>query len=138
MRVPHDRYLVQALATHIWRVAGDELSAYTGNYEDYLRQRAAETEAKVEVKAEVEAPEYDRERAREERRQRKAAEKVAEQAMVMEQEIHALEALLQGLSLQLEAASLAGDVGKIHSLGLTYETTEAELHRVMHEWAELA
>ncbi len=136
--VTHDRYLVQALATHIWRVAGDELSAYKGNYEDYLRQRAAETEAKAEVKAEVEAPEYDRERAREERRQRKAAEKVAEQAMVMEQEIHALEAQLQGLSTQLEAASLAGDVGKIHSLGLTYEATEAELHRVMHEWAELA
>ena len=138
MLVTHDRYLVQALATHIWRVAGDDLSAYTGNYEEYLRQRAAETEAKVEVKAEVEAPEYDRERAREERRQRKAAEKLAEQALAMEQGIHALEAQLQGLSTQLEAASLAGDVGKIHSLGLTYEATEAELHRVMHEWAELA
>ena len=136
--VTHDRYLVQALATHIWRVAGDGLSAYKGNYEEYLRQRAAETEPKVEVKAEVEAPEYDRERAREERRQRKAAEKVAEQAMVMEQEIQTLEAQLQGLSLQLEAASMAGDVGKIHGLGLTYEATEAELHRVMHEWAELA
>ena len=37
--VTHDRYLVQALATHIWRVAGDELSAYKGNYEEYLRQR---------------------------------------------------------------------------------------------------
>jgi len=136
--VTHDRYLVQALATHIWRVAGDELSAYKGNYEVYLRQRAAEAEAKVEVKAEDEAPEYDRERAREERRQRKAAERLAEQAMAMEQEIHALEAKLSTLGVQLEAASLAGDVGKIHSLGLTYEATEAELHRVMHEWAELA
>ena len=67
-------------------------SAYKGNYEDYLRQRAAEAEAKVEVKAEDEAPEYDRERAREERRQRKAAERLAEQAAAMEQTIHALEA----------------------------------------------
>ncbi len=136
--VTHDRYLVQALATHIWRVAGDELSAYTGNYEEYLRQRAAEAEVKAETKAEVEAPEYDRERAREERRQRKAAERLAEQAMAMEQEIHALEAKLSTLGVQLEAASLAGDVGKIHSLGLTYEATEAELHQLMHEWAELA
>jgi ATP-binding cassette subfamily F protein 3 len=134
--VTHDRYLVQALATHIWRVAGDELSVYKGNYEEYLRQRAAETEDKVKVEAEV--PEYDRERAREERRQRKAAEKLAEQAAVKEQEIHALEARLSALSIQIEAASLAGDVGKIHSLGLAYEATEAELHRVMHEWAELA
>ena len=90
--VTHDRYLVQALATHIWRVAGDELSAYKGNYEVYLRQRAAEAEAKVEVKAEDEAPEYDRERAREERRQRKAAERLAELAAAKEQTIHALEA----------------------------------------------
>ena len=136
--VTHDRYLVQALATHIWRVAGDELSAYKGNYEVYLRQRAAEAEAKVEVKAEDEAPEYDRERAREERRQRKAAERLAELAAAKEQTIHVLEAQLADLSVQLEAASLAGDVGKIHSLGLTYEATEAKLQVAMHEWAELA
>jgi ATP-binding cassette subfamily F protein 3 len=136
--VTHDRYLVQALATHIWRVAGDELSAYKGNYEEYLRQRAAEAEVKVEAKGEVEAPEYDRERAREERRQRKAIERQAEQAAEMEQVIHALEAKLADLSVQLEAASLVGDVGKIHSLGLTYEATEAKLQVVMHEWAELA
>ncbi len=47
--VTHDRYLVQALASHIWRVAGDELSAYKGNYEAYLRQRAAEAEVKGEA-----------------------------------------------------------------------------------------
>ena len=136
--VTHDRYLVQALATHIWRVAGDELSVYKGNYEVYLRQRAAEVEAKVEVKAEDEAPEYDRERAREERRQRKAAERLAELAAAKEQTIHALEAKLADLSVQLEAASLAGDVGKIHSLGLTYEAIDAELQVALHEWAELA
>ena len=28
--VSHDRYLVQALATHIWRVAGDELQRLQG------------------------------------------------------------------------------------------------------------
>ena len=82
--------------------------------------------------------EYDRQRIREERRQRKAAERLAEQAMAMEQEIHALEAKLSILGVQLEAASLAGDVGKIHSLGLTYEAIDAELQVAMHEWAELA
>lgn len=143
--VTHDRYLVQALATHIWRVAGDELRVYKGNYEEYQRQRAAENEvkAKVETKAEAEAnqsapQESDRTRAREERRQRKAAEKLAEQAAEMEAQIHSLEAKLAALSTQLEAASLAGDVGQIHTLGLAYEATEAEVHRLMHEWAELA
>ena len=48
------------------------------------------------------------------------------------------EVQLAALSVQLEAASLAGDVGKIHRLGLTYETIYAELQVAMHEWAELA
>ena len=93
--VSHDRYLVQALATHIWRVAGDELRAYKGNYEEYLRQRAAEAERQgSRLRLRMTAPEDDRERAREERRQRKAAERQAEQAAAMEQAIHALEAQL--------------------------------------------
>jgi len=139
--VTHDRYLIQALATHIWRVTGDELKVYKGAYEEYLRQREAETEGETRIKTEADQPavqEYDRERAREERRQRKAAEKLAEQAAALENDIHALEARLASLSSQLEAASLAGDVSKIHSLGLMYEATEMELHRAMHEWAELA
>ncbi len=138
--VTHDRYLVQAIATHIWRVAGDELEAYKGNYTEYLRLREAEVEAEAKVKVEDEgnAPEYDRERAREERRQRKAAEKRIEEAAVLEARIQQLEARLSALSTQLEAASLAGDVGKVHNLGVTYQETDAEVHRLMGEWAELS
>ena len=142
--VSHDRYLVQTLATHIWRVDGDELRVYKGNYEEYLRLRAAEAEAKIaaevksEGKVEVErGTERDRERIREERRQRKAAEKLAEQAAALEAQIHSLEANLATLSHQIEAASTAGDVGKIQRLGVTYQNTETELHRVMAEWAEV-
>ena len=42
------------------------------------------------------------------------------------------------LSNQLEAASVAGDVAKVQRLGVEYQQTDAELHRVMSEWAELA
>jgi ATP-binding cassette subfamily F protein 3 len=136
--VSHDRYLVQALATHVWRVAGDELRVYKGDYEDYLRLRAAEDGVKAEVKVELESPDYDRERVREERRQRKAAEKLAEQAAALEAQIQALEAELTSLSMQLEAASLAGDVRRIQSLGVSYQQIEAEMHRLMAEWAETA
>lgn len=141
--VTHDRWLVQALATHIWRVDGNELRVYKGNYDEYLRQRAAEAEGKAKVEAKVEIERggtdgYDRERAREERRQRRAAEKRAEAAAVLEAQIHALEARLQELSIQLEAASVAGDVGKVHRLGVAYQETDSELQRLMVQWAELA
>ncbi len=137
--VTHDRWMVQALATHIWRVDGDSLRVYKGNYDEYLRQRTAEAEtgSKAEPESEPDAAaEYDRERAREERRQRKAAEKHAEAAAAMEAHIHELEAQLGALSDQLEAASLAGDVGKVQRLGRMYQAAETELHRLIAEWAE--
>jgi ATP-binding cassette subfamily F protein 3 len=142
--VTHDRWIAQSLATQVWRVDGDEMRAYKGNYEEYLKLRALEAEGALpganrndaaREKAQLEA---DRERAREERRQRKAAEKRAEQAAAMEARIHELESRLGQLSNQLEAASIAGDVAKVHRLGVEYQQTDAELHRVMSEWAELA
>jgi len=142
--VSHDRYLVQALATHIWRVDGDELRVYKGNYEEFLRQRAAEAEAQAKAgpaaEGQTEAErraERERERAREERRQRKAAEKLAEQAAALEAQIHALEAHLAGLAAQIETASTAGDVAAIHRLGTAYQEAETELHRLMDAWAEV-
>jgi len=55
----------------------------------------------------------------------------------MEAEIQALEAKLATLSAQLEAASLAGNVAKVRDLGVKYQATDAELHRVMTQWASL-
>ena len=141
--VSHDRYLVEALATHIWRVAGNELRMYKGNYSEYQRQAALETESvKVASAANSartsEDVQRERERSREERRQRRAAEKQAEQAAALEDRVQALETELTRLSAQLETASLAGDVGQIHELGLRYQEVEGELHRVMEAWAELA
>ncbi len=139
--VTHDRWLVQGLATQVWRVDGNEMLAYQGNYEEYLRQRAIVLQPDI---APEDAPEKtgpteaDRERAREERRQRKAAEKRAEAAAAVEAQIHEMEARLNTLSTQLEAASLAGDVARVHSLGVTYSELDAELHRLMSEWAEMA
>jgi ATP-binding cassette subfamily F protein 3 len=142
--VTHDRWLAQSIATQVWRVDGDEMRAYKGNYEEYLKLRALEAEGALpgsngddaaRQRAQMEA---ERERSREERRQRKAAEKRAEQAAAMEARIHELEARLGQLSNQLEAASVAGDVAKVHRLGVEYQQTDAELHRVMSEWAELA
>jgi ATP-binding cassette subfamily F protein 3 len=140
--VTHDRWLVQSLATQVWRVDGADLRVYKGNYEEYLKLRTAETGADAPDKADGDDKqvqlEAERERAKEERRQRKAAEKRAEAAAAMEQRIHSLEARLATLSNQLEVASVAGDVAKVQRLGVEYQQTDAELHRVMSEWAELA
>jgi ATP-binding cassette subfamily F protein 3 len=139
--VSHDRYLVQSIATHIWRVDGDELHAYEGNYQDYLRLREAEAAAQLSV-LEKDAPslaeqEDERARSREERRQRKAAQRQAELAAAMEAEIVQIESHLVQLSSQLETASLKGDVAQVQELGLRYQQMDVELHRLMASWTEL-
>ncbi len=137
--VTHDRWLVQALATQVWRVDGDEMRVYKGNYAEYQALRAAETDASVKDKApDADAGvDNDRERAREERRQRRAAEKRMEAANAIEARIHAIERQLGDLSVDLERASLAGDVAKVQRLGVAYQQLEDELHREMTEWAGL-
>ena len=151
--VSHDRYLVEGLATHIWRLAQAELRVYKGNYTEYLRQVAAEqasTGAGGDIAAERVAakgpsaragrmdpsPEQ-REQAREERRQRRAAEKRAEQSTELEAQMQALEARLNMMSAQLETASVAGDVRRVHELGIAYQAVDAELQQLMSQWAEL-
>jgi ATP-binding cassette subfamily F protein 3 len=127
--VTHDRWLVQGLATQVWRVDGEDMRVYKGNYEEYLKLRALETGTPVKANGDEAKPsqtDADRERAKEERRQRKAAEKRAEAAAAMEQRIHGLEAKLASLSHQLEAASVSGDVAKVQRLGVEYQQTDAE------------
>jgi len=141
--VSHDRYLVQALATHIWRVDGEALRVYKGGYEEYLRQRAAEEAtrgqgAAAEPADQLTSREQERERLRAERRQRKVAEQLAAQAAALERQIAVLEAELATLSRELESASLAGDVGKVHALGVKYQEVEAELNRMTARWVEVA
>ncbi len=39
--VSHDRYFIDRLANRVFEVAGGRVTVYTGNYEDYLRQKEA-------------------------------------------------------------------------------------------------
>ena len=80
--VSHDRYLVEALATHIWRVAGDELQALQGQLQrvpapDGGRARGGpgrDSGCGRGERRRSAATAQDRERPEEERRQRRAAE----------------------------------------------------------------
>jgi ATP-binding cassette subfamily F protein 3 len=49
--VSHDRYFIDRLATRVLEIEGGAVTAYEGNYEDYLRRKSA-----LAVPAPVEAP----------------------------------------------------------------------------------
>jgi ATP-binding cassette subfamily F protein 3 len=94
--VSHDRYLVDALATHVWMLRDGQLHVYEGGYAAYLKAREREKTAEAEGKEATGAPRVPdwRERARAERRARRAQEKRVEQTAELEKQIEELEARL--------------------------------------------
>jgi ATP-binding cassette subfamily F protein 3 len=55
--VSHDRYFIDRLATRVFEIENGAVTAYEGNYEDYLRRKAA---LAAPVPAEPPAPQYEK------------------------------------------------------------------------------
>jgi ATP-binding cassette subfamily F protein 3 len=128
--VTHDRYLVDALATHVWAIEDNRINIYEGNYSEFVAAHLA-AKAKVETKVESSKqtaiakakPKVDKS---EKQRQKRATE--------LEQTIADLEARLIELSHQIETAK-AGDVA---ALGTEYAKAEREMQTLIDEWAKIA
>ncbi|MBC8446589.1 MAG: ABC-F family ATP-binding cassette domain-containing protein [Chloroflexi bacterium] len=138
--VSHDRYLVDALATHVWALRDGRLHAYKGGYGAYLAAREQEKAAEAEEAKAIDAAQAQdwRERARAERRARREQEKHAERIATLEKRIEEQEARLAALEGELAAASQAREVTKVEELGWAYQQAEAQLQHLLDTWAELA
>jgi ATP-binding cassette subfamily F protein 3 len=129
--VSHDRYLVNALATHVWAVEDTELRVYEGNYNDYVAQRAIERERQKSIEA------REREASQSKTRPDKAAQLEArrreKRIAELESEIDALETRLNDLSRQIEMAT----PDSVASLGQEYAQVEQELQELVNEWSRV-
>jgi ATP-binding cassette subfamily F protein 3 len=142
--VTHDRYLVEALATHVWALRDGRLHTYKGGYSAYLEGRAREKAQEAQTQA-VESdsqPSDWREQTRAERRAQRLAERRAqersERISSLEKAIEQQEAALASLGALLAQASEAQDVQELQELGSSYEREEAQLQVLVDQWAELA
>jgi ATP-binding cassette subfamily F protein 3 len=139
--VTHDRYLVDAIATQVWMVEGEELQVYPGNYSAYLAVRVEEERSAfpaVDEPAQLSEAQQHRERAREERRRRKATEQRAAEARRLEELIDGLESRLVMLGEKIAAAGEAQDMEEVRHLGREYEAVEARLEQLLGQWSVLA
>ncbi len=137
--VSHDRYLIDALATQIWEMTPGKLEVTDGGYQEFLRvrnrrlQQASAERIDKTVPVKVKGP-----AAYAEKRFGLNPFEVAKRATELEAKIQSLEANLGEISIQLDAASLEGDAGKVRVLGESYTRTEAELEAALEEWGRLA
>jgi ATP-binding cassette subfamily F protein 3 len=130
--VTHDRYLVDALATHVWAIEDNRIVAYEGNYSEFIAQRE---DAKLRAGAAARAttqPAKDKNKTsiapdkNEKQRQKRIAE--------LEVAIAEHETRLSELSRQLETAK----PDKVAALGSEYTRLEQEMQALVDEWAEVA
>ena len=135
----HDRFLIDALATQVWEITPGALSITYGGYQEFLRARNRHLQQTANDRSQATA------RAKGKRAAVYAAKKqglspfeAARRAKKLESTIHELEANLGEISSQLDGASLAGDAGKVRTLGESYARTEAELDAALEEWGKLA
>jgi ATP-binding cassette subfamily F protein 3 len=130
--VTHDRYLVDALATHVWAIEENRIVAYEGNYSEFIAQRE---EAKVRADSVAKATQS----ATKEKGKAKPApdkhEKLRQKRIAeLEVAIAEHETRLSELSRQLESAK----PDKVAALGSEYTRLEQEMQALVDEWAEVA
>lgn len=138
--VSHDRYLIQAVATHVWSIEQGRLTCFKGNWEEYLAWRERSVEQAVANDPSVEAPtdrKTEREAQKEARRQRKELEKAQLRQEQVEARIATLEAEMEALSGRIGAAGEQQDMDQVHQLGEAYRQLESELEGCMEEWEAL-
>ncbi|MCS6839434.1 MAG: ABC-F family ATP-binding cassette domain-containing protein [Roseiflexus sp.] len=144
--VSHDRYFIDAVADTIWMVRNGAIEVFDGTYSEYVAARDAapgasapsngshRRETAQETRAMSPARDlrtFNRDQEREERRrQRRQA--------ALEEEIAGLEAKLRDLAEALNAASAAGDVQRVTSLGIAIAALQETLDSRYDEWATIA
>jgi ATP-binding cassette subfamily F protein 3 len=130
--VTHDRYLVDALATHVWAIEDNSIAAYEGNYSEFIAQRE---EARLRVDSAVKAAQST---AKEKSKAKPAPDKNEKQRQKRLAELEAAiaehETRLSELSRQLETAK----PDKVAVLGSEYTRLEREMQALVDEWAEVA
>ena len=134
--VSHDRYLIDALATHVWVIQQGEMQTYEGNYSSYLEER--ERVLSPGLAADPASPEGRDERRRRERAGRRPGREELERLGALEVEIDDLEKELDGVASMIDLASAAQDAPRVRSLGLEYQQLAAALSESIREWERLA
>ncbi len=132
--VSHDRYLVQAVATHLWVIADGRLHKVRGGWQDYLawREQLSGNGGRSDGARGEGGDEF-----------RKARKRATRQASLrrklerLEKKIDRAEQELSEFNLRITAAGEAGRLDEVESLGADYAARETALKKLWSTWEQL-
>ncbi|BCR04498.1 ABC transporter ATP-binding protein [Desulfuromonas versatilis] len=146
--VSHDRYFVDALSTRVLEVAGGAVESYFGNYEDFLRSKAARgdtshseqrvEQAAVAVPAALSDERQERQLSYEERKEAKKLEKRRQKELSeVEQAIEDFESELAELEQTMADPELYQDQERWREISARHGKLQERIAGLYERWEEL-
>ena len=136
MLVSHDRYLIQSLATGIWRIEAGELSSFDGDWEQFVLWRERQAAAAPRRES-IGSRQQIRDAQRESRRRRKQLEKVAARQADVEEEISQRETQAETLGENIGLAGERQDLEAVADLSQQLQQIEQRIAVLYAEWEQL-
>jgi ATP-binding cassette subfamily F protein 3 len=135
--VSHDRYLVKAVATHVWAIDQGQVKDIQGSWQEYLdwrSQRRGGTTVLTEEDKAREARKTDYKQAKKDANQ---LQKLRRRYEKVEKDIETVEKKLVELNQRISDAGQIGNIGLVTELGKDYEKNSDLLQTLMQEWEDL-
>jgi ATP-binding cassette, subfamily F, member 3 len=132
--VSHDRYLVQAVATHLWVIGNGQLHKMRGGWQDYLAWREQGSGSGGQSNGSKGEGSGDFRKARKHATRQASLRRKLER---LEKEVGRAEAELAELNSRITAAGEAGRLDEVESLGTAYAAKEAALKELWSSWEEV-
>jgi len=130
--VSHDRYFVNRIATKIMYFDGEKVTAYEGNYDDYINIISQKTETECE-KAPKKINDY-KLRKELESQERKRKTRLSK----LETAIEEVQSEIDMINEQLSLPENAGDFEKVMELTAKLNELNASMEEMENEWLELS
>jgi len=140
--VSHDRYLVKAVATHVWVIDGRQVRCMLGGWEEFMawrQERLGLGGPRVDEAKEARKASYAERKAveREVRRRENLINRLRKRHEEIEAKIQALEADLARRMREISAAGESGRLDSVASLGRDYAERQAALKALWAEWEDV-
>ena len=134
--VSHDRYLIDALVTHVWSIDGGKLMTFEGNYTQYLAEKERLAALRI---ADGGARQRARPRPGDSARAAcRETRKRTERLQTLERGIEGIEMELDHVASLLDLATARQDAVRIGALGQEYQRLEESLSAHLHQWEQAA
>ncbi len=132
--VSHDRYFIDALATHVWHINAGKLYPFKGNYRQYrqflLENAAPNTEN-------PQAASSAKKRHLETKAEKRAREKRQRLLSALEADIEKAQERVSRLENEMAQAGAAQQIARLQQLAVEYQHAEEELANLLEQWVSL-